>query len=108
MKPILEKLKIKLVFAVKYETQTNMFTGRAENTEVPAGEVHIFQVETVDSFTALAAYSMCSMERAQIGEQTKDTDKRPNGLPMCARCEAAWKNHPESPWQKWAKAEPLS
>jgi len=108
MKTILEQLKIKIVFAVKHEMQTSMFTGRAVNTEVPTGEIHIFKLETVDGFTTTAPYSLCERDHTQIGEQTKDSDKRPNGLPMCHACETAWKNHPESPWRKWEKGEKLA
>jgi hypothetical protein len=106
MKTILEKLKIKLVYAVKYEMQTNMFTGRAVNIEVPTGEIHIFKLETIDGFT-LAPFSMCNLEHAEIGKKTKDSDKRPNGLPMCTKCKAGWKNHPDSPWLKWKKGARL-
>jgi hypothetical protein len=93
---------------VKYEMQTSMFTGRMVDTEVPTGEVHIFQIDTdAEGYTIIAPYTMCGRERAKIGEQTKDSDKRPNNMPMCQKCEAAWKKNPDSPWSKWQKGKPL-
>lgn len=107
MKGTIEKLKIKLVYEVTYEMQTNMFTGRAVQTKVPAGDVHIFQIVETDGFKQTHAFAFCGKERAQIGEETDESDKRPNNLPMCKACEAKWKDHPDSPWAKWEKGRKI-
>lgn len=106
MKATIEKLKIKLVYKINYEMQTSMFTGRAVQVKVPAGDVHIFQIEEFGGVKQVHAYAFCGKERAQIGKQTDESDKRPN-LPMCQECESKWKKHPDSPWMKWEKGRKI-
>jgi len=106
MKPTTAKLKITMSYAIKNERQTNMFTGKTSNIIVPKGEVHIFQIvqfqdEFGESMTAPSRYSFCGKTRQELGEQTKDSDKRPPELPVCPGCEIAWKLHPDSPWRAW-------
>ena len=109
MKATIEKLKIIVVYAIKHERQQNMFTGRTSDIAIPQGNVHIFQIVNVEDglgakVTEPSRYAFCGKTRAEIGERTKDSDKRPNGLPMCTKCEAAWKEHPDSPWRAWEKS----
>lgn len=106
MKATLETLKIVLVFAVKHERQQNMFTGRSQLIQTPQGTLHICELEKgKDGLMEPSRFMMCGKTRSDIGEQTKDSDKRPLGLPMCLECETRWKTHPDSPWRKWYKRE---
>ena len=109
MKPTYEKLKIILTFGLKNEKQENMFTGRTSIVAVPTGNIHICTFVTANrngsTVSEASGFMMCGKTREEIGDQTKDSDKRPTGLLMCPKCEQTWKNHPDSPWLAWQRAQ---
>ena len=112
MKPSLEKLKVIMAYAVENIRQDNMFSGRMQNVSNPQGEIHIFELNTInindrEKIIEPSRFALCGKTRSEIGEQTKDSDKRPLGLPMCSTCEAKWKAHPNSPWRKWQTGEKI-
>lgn len=103
MKATIPTLRVMMVYAIKHEHQQNMFTGRSHDVAIPQGEVHICVLIVGKDGTEPDRFMLCGKTRADIGEQTKDSDKRPAALPVCPKCEIAWKAHPDSPWNAWVK-----
>ena len=98
-------LKVRFVTKIDHQLVQSLLGG-SKSVAVPVGTVHIFEAFRVagqggKSVEEVAAYSLCARSRSEIGQETKDTDKRPAGLGMCPDCEAAWKEHPSSAWKVW-------
>lgn len=101
-------LKIMFLYATKTEVQEAMYGGRKKFIEAPTGEVHICLIHEVEGgHVEPDIAAICTIERTKIGKNYKYSDKRPNNLPMCPKCEARWKTHPASPWTAWQSGKPL-
>lgn len=101
------KLKVVLLYAVRAESQKNMFTGKAKFIDVPMGFVHICETHEItdEGGTKLepATSAMCGVDRSKIGKRWKYSDQRPGHLQMCPDCQDAWQKHPGSPWARWQR-----
>jgi hypothetical protein len=94
-----EILKVRFVSKVSYVV--DIFTGREEQVKTLIGDYHLFEIVKVDGHSDLSPYSFCSKARSDIGEQTTDSDKRPENLCICPVCEQAWKADKRSSWARW-------
>jgi hypothetical protein len=98
MKPSFELLKVRFVYKIERTVSSDML-GRIVKETRFVGDYHIFEFLGAD--VGLVGFAFCGSERSKIGEETKDSEKIPAGVPVCKACEAAWKKHPRSAWKAW-------
>lgn len=91
----------KFVYQYQEEIQESLpFTKvKKSKKKSPILDGHIFKVRYDGE---LEPKSLCGKTKQDIGK-TIERENRVVNLPVCPECAEAWKNDPESEWQKFIK-----